>query len=368
MKQIAYLGMDVHKNSITLALITKKSKTEEFTKKIENNITILTKLVKKLYKQYHLRVCYEAGGCGFTIYRKLTDIGIDCIVVAPSLIPEIKKGLKTDKIDAIKLASLLKADMLTSINVPDEDLERDRDLIRFRESQVNNLRRSKQSICAFVLRKGLQYDGKKSFTKKYLLWLSNLELEKNDKRTLQMLLNHFHYQQRLVDELEEEIVELSKSEVYKRRVEILIGFRGIRVLNAMKILTNIADFRAFPNPKKLMSFFGVTADEKSSGEKQYNKGISKRGNSLLRKSVVLAAQSFAKPFNDSVDIRKRRENLSSSVLEIVQRADKRCKKRYYHFINKGKNTNVAKMAVARELVGFIWEAMMYHYEGELIKV
>ncbi len=136
-KKLAYVGMDVHKNSITLALFVGQRKEEEFIKKINNNKSTLLKLFKKLIEDYHLRVCYEASGCGYSIYRKLIKKGIDCIVVAPSLIPTDNKKVKTDRIDARKLAIYLRSGLLTPINVPCEEQERDRDLIRFRVFQTN---------------------------------------------------------------------------------------------------------------------------------------------------------------------------------------------------------------------------------------
>lgn len=364
-KQIAYLGLDVHKKTITLALFVGQSKEAELTREIRNNLKDLIKIVKSFHEKYSLRTCYEAGGCGFRIYRKLLDLGIDCIVVAPSLIPREGKKLKTDKIDATKLAKYLRAGLLSAINVPDENLERDRDLIRFREFQVRALVRIKQSILAFLLRKGINFEEGGYFSKLFLDWAYKLELPAADKMVLTKQLNHYSYQQKLVDELSDDIEKLAMTDFYKARVDILIGFRGIRVLTAMKILTHIPDFRAFPHPKKLMSYFGITSDERSSGEKQVQTGISKRGNSLLRKSIVIAAQSYTRTFTQTAENRRIRQKLPSEIIDVIQRADNRCWKRFLRLTSAGKHTNVAKVSVARELVGFIWEAMMHYYNGEL---
>lgn len=157
MKKMAWVGLDVHKSSITIALVEAGSGTEKFVQKIGGGINPLMKLLKNLELEYSLRVCYEAGCYGFTIYRKLTKANIECVVVAPSLIPTDNKKVKTDKIDAVKLAKYLRAGLLTPVNVPDATLENDRDLIRFRVAQVNEQTRIKQQILSFLLRKGIEY-------------------------------------------------------------------------------------------------------------------------------------------------------------------------------------------------------------------
>jgi transposase len=154
-----------------MALFIEQRQEEEFTKKVANNTGSLLKLIKKLSKEFHLRVCYEASGCGFVIYRKLVKHNIDCIVVAPSLIPTDHKKVKTDKIDAIKLAKYFRSGLLTAINVPNEQQEQDRHLIRFRMFQVNKLARIKQSISAFIYRKGIHHPGSKHFTQSYRRFL-----------------------------------------------------------------------------------------------------------------------------------------------------------------------------------------------------
>lgn len=211
--------------------------------------------------------------------------------------------------------------MLTAINVPNEELERDRDLIRFREFQVKALVRIKQSICAFLFRKGINYEEGGYFSKLFLDWAYKLELPSADKMILTKQLNHYSYQQKLVDELTNDIETLAMTDFYKDRIEILTGFRGIRVLNAMK----------------------------------------------LRKSIVIAAQSYTRTFTQTADTRRKRQNLPSEIIDVIQRADNRCWKRFLRLTSAGKHTNVAKVSVARELVGFIWEAMMLHYNGELVE-
>lgn len=364
-KKLAYIGMDVHKNSITLALFIEQRKTEEFIKKISNDKRTLIKLLNTLREEYYLRVCYEASGCGYSIYRKLIKKGIDCIVVAPSLIPTDNKKVKTDRIDARKLAIYLRSGLLTPINVPCEERERDRDLVRFRVFQTNELVRIKQAICAFLLRKGVDYSEYKPFTKGFITYISSIELPHDDRIMLNKLLGHYNYQNSFVNELTWDIEQLSQTDRYRKQCAILCSFRGIQILTAMTILTHIPDFRSFPHPSKLMSYIGLTSKENSSGETIMKLGITKQGNGILRKAIIMAAQQYNRAECSGIRMISKRKGLPSTIVNLSQRADRRCKNKYYRLINRGKHSNVAKTAVARELVSFIWEAMIIYHQGEL---
>ena len=366
-KPIAYLGLDVHKNSITMAFFIGQKKEEEFIKKILNNPKTLVKIIEKLSKEYHLRVCYEASGCGYSIYRTLIKRGIDCIVVAPSLIPTDHKKVKTDKIDAKKLAKYLRSGLLTAINVPDEDQERDRDLIRFRTFQVNELKRIKQAIYSFLLRKAIDYSEHTWFSKKFLTFISMLDLPHSDRKMLNIMIHHYNYQNNLVNELTDNIEKLSQTDTYRDKCAILCGFKGIQTLTAMTLLTHISDFRSFPHPSKLMSYIGLTSMEYSSGDVVKKSGITKQGNSLLRKALILAAQQYSTGDKSGKSTIEKREGLPSNIITLIQKADRRCYNKYYRLTRRGKHSNVAKTAVARELVSFIWEAMIIYHQGELQK-
>jgi transposase len=365
MKKIAYLGLDVHKNSITMALFVEQRKEEEFTKKIPNNRKTLLTHVKKMSENFHLRVCYEASGCGYTIYRHLTRHGIDCIVVAPSLIPSDNKKVKTDRIDALKLATYLRSGLLTAINVPCEEQERDRDLVRFRWFQTRQLIRIKQAICAFLFRKGIDYSMHTPFTQKFISYIGTVELPHQDRLMLNRYLGHYNYQVSLINELNDDIETLSRTEKYRVPCSYLCAFRGINTITAMTILTYIPDFRSFPHPSKLMSYIGLTSGENSSGESVTRSGITKQGNYTIRKSLILASQHYNRGERTGIDLLRRRKDLPSGIVSLAQRADRRCKNKYYRLVSKGKHSNLAKTAVARELVSFVWEAMMIYYQGEL---
>ena len=363
--KIAWIGLDVHKNSITLALVEAGSGNEKFVQKLPNNPNQLIKLLRKLEENYNLRVCYEAGPCGYGIYRKLTEAGIDCTVVAPSLIPVDNKKVKTDRMDAIKLAKFSRSGLLTAINVPDARLENDRDLIRLRASQVKELTRIKQQILAFLLRKDIKYPDKPGWSYKFENWLATVEIDNHQDRVmLHRYLNHYNYQKRFVQELTLEIEELSQSENYSEISKILRGFRGVETITAMTILTHVPDFRTFPGPRNFMSFIGLTPGEYSSGESRKGRGITKTGNTLLRKAFISIGQHYSMRDTVGGSLRLRRNHLPAPILALVQRTDRRCRKRYFALLSRGKHTNAVKTAVAREAAGFIWEAMMHYYGGE----
>jgi len=362
-KTIAYLGLDVHKKSNTAALVRIDKNSLEFEKKISNNPGRVVKFAKELSEQYDLRICYEAGCTGYKLYRKLTA-NLNCVVIAPSSLPK-KKKRKSDRIDAKNLAMFLKSGILKTVNVPNVEIEEDRDLVRFRNSKVKHITQAKQRIKAFLLRKGIEYDHEKTWNNKFYDWLGTMELSSNDRANLNRYLGDLHYATKFVDELDQEIEELSNGDRYKDILKILCGFRGINTTTAMIIATNIVDFRTFPHPKNLTSFVGVTPGFDESGESKRGLNITKEGNMLIRQAFINAAQHYSTAITVGGRLREQRQDLPSDIRGIIDRCDRRCKKQYWKLMHQGKCHNVAKTAVARELIQFVWEAMMTYYDGEL---
>jgi transposase len=366
MKTIAYLGLDVHKDSITAALIKIGARECEFVRKLPHSLSKIKGFLKDLGELYELRICYEAGCTGFKLYRELLKAGFACTVIAPSSVPKNNKKVKTDKIDARKLAENFKNGQLSPVNVPDEDMEMDKDLVRFRDAQVKNTTRIKLQIKSFLLRKGIQYEIQ-DWSKKFLDFLGTLELPRKDRATLDMYLGHLNYQSKLVEELTLELKTLSMTDRYNEPAKILCAFRGIDTITAMTILTHIPDFRAFRSPQKLTSYVGVVPGEYSSGDSRTALGITKQGNSLLRKAFISAAQHFIHADKTGENLLRQREKIPANIRSIVDRSDRRCRKVLYKLIHKGKHINKAKTGTARELTGFIWEAMITYHGGEFIE-
>lgn len=367
MKKLVYLGLDAHKNSHQAALVAIDCDEVILEKELSGSIFKVVNYCKELNGKYDLRICYEAGCTGFGLYRKLTEAGLSCIVVAPSSIPKKQRSSKTDAIDARNLARYFKSGLLRPVNVPNINLEEDRDLIRFRESQVKNMTRVKQQIKAFLLRKSIAYAQEKNWSKKFIDWLGTLELSGRDRENLNRYLSHLNYETKLIEEIDQQIASIAASERYKNYTTILCGFRGISTTTAMTIATNIPDFRTFPKPKNLASYIGVTSAMHDSGDnKTTGLGITKAGNYMLRKAFICAAQQYACPDKTGARLRSQREPLPAAIRAIVERCDRRCRKMYYHLVlGLKKSTNVAKTAVAREMTHFVWEAMMAHHSGEI---
>jgi len=230
--------------------------------------------------------------------------------------------MKNDKIDARNLALYLKGGLLQLVQVPDIDLEEDRDLVRLKDIKMKNVVKGKLRIKSFLLRKGIDYDHEKTWSKKFFDWLGTMELSSKDRFTLNRLLNDLNYSIKFVKELEEDIFEVSQSNRYRDIAHVLCGFRGIQTNTAMMIATNIVDFRTFSNPKSLASFVGVTLGFNDSGETKRGLGITKQGNNMLRKAFVNAAQHYMKTGTTGTILRVRRQRLSSNILNVVQRCAK----------------------------------------------
>ena len=176
---ITYIGLDVHKETIAVALAEagKRGEVREYGK-IANTPAALKALAASWRVDGHeLRFCYEAGPCGYGIQRQLTAAGHDCVVVAPSLIPR-KPGerIKTDRRDAINLARLHRAGELTPVWVPDPAHEAMRDLVRARLAAVRTLRQARQQLSGFLLRHGHHYS-RPAWTLMHRRWLAGLRFE-----------------------------------------------------------------------------------------------------------------------------------------------------------------------------------------------
>lgn len=303
-----------------------------------------------------VRCVYEAGVNGFHPYRVLQKHGIACDVVAPSLTPR-KPGerVKTNKIDARKLATRHRSGDLTSIKVPKEEQEAVRDLMRAREDALEDLQRTRHRLGGFLLRRGLRYRAGKPWTAGHLKWLKGLSFENQH---LQDVLDE--YRLALDDAAErlkrfDERVEHAAEEApYKRLVSFLMGLRGVKVITAMTILAEAVDLKRYVSAPGYMDSIGVVPSEFSTGDKRRQGPITKTGNSHGRRVLVESSWHYRWSPGLSKTMKKRRAGLPPEILEIVRKADQRLHKKYTALVNKGKSNKIAAVAVARELAGFIW--------------
>jgi transposase len=354
----AFVAFDTSKlrNAVAIAEAGRSGEVR-FLGEIDNTPTATAKLVAKLEKQYdRLSFCYEAGPTGYGLHRQITDLGHVCIVVAPSLIPK-KAGdrVKTNRRDAIDLATQLRAGQLTAVWVPDQRHEAMRDLTRARWSAVQDLRRKRQHISSFLLRQGLHYTGKKTWTKTHMKWLASLKLEYPEQRIAfeEMLLAVREAEQRIA-RLEEAIRTALPDWSLAPVVEALMAMRGIDLISATGFMAEIDDLSRFRSPRELMAFLGLVPSERSTGDKIKRGGITKTGNGRARGILVECSWAYRHPPRVGKDKQVKVAAAPYGVREIAWKAQHRLYKRYRDLTRKGKLKTVVITAIARELAGFIW--------------
>lgn len=361
-KVIKYIGLDVHKKSISIASADQERDAEtRYYGKIGHDMDQLMKVFRKFISQgSELRCVYEAGGCGYHLYRFLTSNGIDCIVVAPSKMPR-KSGdrLKNDKRDSMTLARLHRAGELTAIYVPNEEDEALRDLVRARSDAQNAHKRAKQQLTAFLLRYHIVFSGKSRWSKAYFSWLADISMSHPGQQiTLQEYTDTVNMCSERVARLTEQIRQLSEQCRLKDLIKGIQSMRGVSLIVAATLAAEIGDFSRFEHPEQIMAYLGLIPSEFSSGERQRKGSITKTGNGHVRKALIEAAQAYRLPARKSRVILKRQDGVPQKICDISWKAQLRLCGRYQQLINKGKNANVVKTAVARELAGFVWAIAM----------
>jgi len=362
-ESISYVGLDVHKKFIQAALI-QAGTGDVFEWRTPNTSSKVAALIRKVCKLGGPRVelCYEAGPTGYDLSRKLNDQeGFRCRVIAPSLIPR-KSGerIKTDRRDAKKLATYLEAGLLTEVQPPTPEEEGRRELCRAREAAKQVEKKAKQRLGKFLLRQGHIYrEGKKAWIGMHMRWL---ERQKFDNAHLQIVFDSFlralTQATDVVRELEQAIEAAAKDDAVREPVELLQCFKGIRVVSAMCIVTELYDIERFQSPRSLMSFLGLTASEHSSGGAPKRGGITKAGNARLRRLLIESSWTCTRSNKTGFAVRKRRDGQPGWAVDLAERAQHRLHRRYWRLVHGGKHSNKAVTAVAREFAGFIWAMLL----------
>ena len=357
---ILFIGLDTHKEFVEVAYIEdNRGAPPIHFGRISSAKLAIKKLIRQFESKYPhatLHFVYEAGPCGYWIYRLITSLGHCCYVVAPSLIPK-KPGekIKTDKRDALKLAKLLKSEDLTPIYVPEPEDEAVRDLSRAREVAMKDLKDAKYQLKALLLRNNINYAGTANWSLKHLRWLTELVLPHPAQ---QIVLQEFiHTITERISRLERLDNELSHH-VYQWRyypvVKAIQAMRGVRLLVAAGVVAELGDLTRFDHPRKLMSYLGLVPSEHSSGGKRHIGAITKCGNGRARRLLVEGAHSYRHAANISTELQKRQEGLPKQIVDIAWKAQLRLCKRYKKLINKGKHYNLVVTAIAREMIAYIW--------------
>ena len=357
-KSVKYVGLDVHKNSITIAVADPGRKAEvRVYGDIANNLSQLDKVARKLVSTgSQLSFVYEAGPCGYQIYRHLIDKGYACIVTAPATIPQ--KGsdrIKTDGRDAKKLARLHRAGELTAVYVPSEQDQAMRDLTRAREDARLVATKAKQRLNHFLMRNGFVYSGKSRWSKAHWRWISDLKMAHAAQFVvLEEYVSAVHQATERIERLVEQIRQLGQHWRLAPVVAALQAARGVSLVTAATIVAELGDLNRFAHPSQLMAYLGLVPSEHSSGAKTRKGSITKTGNGHVRRVLVEAAWSYRMPARISSVLLKRQQELPEKVCRIAWRAQLRLCSRFRQMRARGKATQVVTTAIARELIAFLW--------------
>ena len=363
--RITYIGLDVHKDGIVVAIADGGQRGEvRGYGRIANTATALDRLARKLGDDgVRLRFCYEAGPCGYGIQRQLSARGHDCVVVAPSLIPK-RPGdrVKTDRRDAASLARLHRAGELTAVWVPDPGHEAMRDLVRARLDAVHALRRARQQLSGFLLRHGFHYS-RPGWTKLHRRWLAGLKFEQAVHHlVLEDYLQAVEAAAARRDRLTTQIAAMLPEWTLAPVVTALQTMRGMALVNAATVIAELGDLSRFANPRQLMAYLGLVPSEHSSGTSVRRGGLTKpapgseqgAGNSAARRLLIEASWCYRFPARVSRELLLRQEAQPKAIRDIAWKAQTRLCARYRKLARAGKPANVVTAAIARELTGFVW--------------
>ncbi len=358
MRNVRFIGLDVHAETIAVAVAEPGGEVRSLGT-IPNRPETVARLIKKLGKPEQLQACYEAGPTGYVLYWQLSELGVKCEVVAPTLIP-VKAGdrVKTDRRDAEKLARCYRSGDLTAVWVPDAAHEALRDLVRARLAAKRDQLRARNRLGKFLLRHGRRAsEGTRAWTGKYLLWVKAQRFEQAAQQvTMEDYLHEVEHAAERIARLERSIDTAIETLPVKMRavVEALQSLRGVAQISAVSIMAELGEVSRFARARQLMGYSGAVPWEDSSGQRVHRGSISKAGNAHLRRIVVEAAWSYRHRPVIGYSLKVRQRKCSPRVCEVAWKAQHRLHQRYARLTARGKSKQHAVTAVARELLGFIW--------------
>lgn len=355
-----HLGLDVHKESITVARADPGRESARVVGKVAHDLSKLLKLLAKQGPAQQLHLVYEAGPTGFGLQRRLAELGYACEVIAPSKAPR-KPGVrvKTDAHDAIGLAQSSRAGELCAVWVPDVADEAIRDLARVREDAVRACTQAKQQLGGMLLRRDLRYAGKTAWSKAHFAWLAELKL---DAAAAQLALTEYLLAVQAaiarVQRLDQALAQSIVGWRFESVVAALQALRGVARITAIGLVAEIGDLSRFAHPRQLMAYLGLVPSEHSSGERVRRGSITKTGNSHARRLLTEAAWSYRHPARIGRDALQRQDELSEPVRQMAWKAQLRLTRRMASLTSRGLQPNKACVAIARELAGFVWAVGM----------
>lgn len=364
MKKLS-IGIDAHKATNVIGLAFDDMTEPQLYGKVSADLNRTVDAIRKILKKYELKkeevvICYEAGPTGFVLARRLIKLGLECIVVAPSLIPT-KSGerKKTDRRDARKLAGYLRAGELVAVHIPDVEDEVIRDVCRGRTDAAQELARTKKQLLSFLLRNGYHYTGKANWTEAHMRYLRELVLaHPSQKLILEEYIQRIDALEKQIQRIEDQMEELLKTWQRRPMVEALMGMRGFKLVAAMVTVSEIGCFSRFKHPRQLMAYLGLVPSEESSGGKRRMGPITKCGNGHARWMLVESAGCYRLPPKISKALSTRQEGLQREVLAVSWHAQNRLNKRWFKLSLKRHHFNKIRTAIARELASYIWDIAM----------
>lgn len=353
MEKLRFVGLDVHKESIAIAVAEASGGDPSSLGTIPNDTAALLKRLRKLGR---VRCCYEAGPTGFGLCRDLRKAGIDCTVIAASLVP-VRSGdrVKTDRRDAVKLARFLRSGDLTEVHVPEPATEAMRDLERCRDDAKHAERRARHQLGKFLLRHGRIYAGKTAWTGLHLEWIRKQTFEHEAQQRVAVdYLKAVETETERVTRLTKDIGELVESWSLAPLVKALQALRGVQLVTAVVIAAELGDFARFRTAPEFMAYLGLVPSEHSSGDSKRRGRITRTGNGHVRRVLVESAWSYRFRPRMSPGIRQRNNGVAEPVRKIAWKAQERLHRRYQRMQGRGKNKQQTVVAIARELAGFVW--------------
>lgn len=359
-ESVIFVGLDVHAQRISVAVAESGRGEARHYGTIPHDLHALERMLAKLRRAHPhatLDLCYEAGPTGFVLARRLAQLHVPCSVVAPSLIPHRSgERIKTDRRDALKLARLHRAGELTAVHVPEATDEAMRDLCRARTDAVQDLRRGRAQLKAFLLRHGYRYTGKSAWSEAHRRYLRELVLPHPAQRiVLEDAMGTITHAEQRIGRLEDQMEALLVDWPMRAVVAALMGLRGFGRIGAMILTSELGGAWRFDHPRQLMAYLGLVPSEHTSDQRKRQGRITKTGNSHARWLLIEAAHHYRLTPKISKELSTRQQGLSEAIKACSWKAQTRLHKRMRQLLARGKTPNKVIVAIARELCGFIWQ-------------
>jgi len=361
----AFIGLDTHSQTIAVAVARSGREEPEFRREIANKPKSVAKLIKQLSTEFGgevLLFCYEAGPCGYALHRQILESGHECQVIAPSMIPN-RPGdrIKTDRRDACKLAHYLRSGDLKAVWVPDEEQEAMRDLVRARGDFKEQESKARHQLNSFVLRHGHAWpSGKQRWNKTHFNWLESLKFPHHWQQVaLQEYINAVKAATQRVADIMAQIEMLLPQWSLAPVVYSLMALRGVNKLTAIIILAELGDITRFDSPTQLMAYVGLVPMVHSTGDKTYLGRITRTGNSHVRRVLTQSSWTYRFAARQTKHIKSKAAKASDEAKAISWKAQKRLCGRFRYLIMAGKESKITVIAIARELLGFIWDIVCH---------